>query len=1062
MSIAVSPAASAAPSARSDTPTEQRRSARRALLCEVCRVTGTTARVRAASAIGTDGAFLICEEPPEIGARFGFTFVLPLRPPATIDVDAVVVRRTQTGVGVRFTTISSRNRALLIEYTSHILADDAVKRLQREFGDVVRGTLVPAPLRDEALDALEAAARERAEAKLILGARRFHLVEARLSGIHGNRLSLEPTPSTTVPAPFSPAYVTFSRREVQYVFETVVLEPAGPELAVQVPDRIYSTERRARPRKSAPGATAHIDVPYAAGGGVVARVLDYDAGGFAIALPAGGLVLPGTRVPRCRLVEDGRVVAEGEATIRNVFPLGAHEIRAGFEFVRPVAERRSFDVRERRPLRRSLLDSARLFGWALRKRIAALLGRIPRLDEGHKIEVVRYRNPDREEIVGLIDRTPGATSPVDLAVVIAPAGAKRKETLGLLARTIVDNFQAVGRSAVVLRFDGIRAVGESANDPGCAEDGRPMLHYTLSQVGRDIDTSIRFIKKAVNPRRIVLVSVSFSAVPSRAFLARGKLPPIDAWVSLYGPADAGNVMIHLANGEDVCAAYRRGERGPRIFVGHQGLLEYLVRDAIEERLETLEDAIEDMGRIQVPVTWVVGAHDYWVPGERIRRLLNAPGGGVREVFEVPTGHLVRTGEEALETFKLVTESIAKHALDLPLNARDPDMAVAEARMKAETDRVRRARPDDARRYWKEHLFGASGGEEGYDILRTSGIYTRFLEQQHDIAEIFPGAHVADLGCGTGNFAELAVARAIAAGARLAISCHDVVPEAVERTREKIEARLGAAAPGVRALISYHCAPLDLEVSRLKPVHDFLSGVSHGIEALEGRIEGLPEGLPARLRRHYSPELHAILRGRQATVAQVRTLFPEASDDDVEAVLDLSQAARFLLGTNGTGLGQLARLRFPGAEGRSLRTDLPDAAFDRIVSSLVISYLYQPAETLGEYFRALKPGGTVVISSLKPNFDFSEAQVELIERIKSLPADRLPPGETRESMLAGLAAFSKFLALALELEEHGAFRFFDGSTLRALLQDAGFEEIRIFEGFGDPGQAVVARATRPRA
>jgi SAM-dependent methyltransferase len=216
----------------------------------------------------------------------------------------------------------------------------------------------------------------------------------------------------------------------------------------------------------------------------------------------------------------------------------------------------------------------------------------------------------------------------------------------------------------------------------------------------------------------------------------------------------------------------------------------------------------------------------------------------------------------------------------------------------------------------------------------------------------------------------------------------------------------------------------------------------------------------------------VLRGRRATAAELGALVPGASAADVEAVLDLSLAARYVRGELAPGdvagarepasASDLAfrRLRFPGATPR-IGADLPEAGYDRAVASLLLSYLFQPGDAVAEVHRALRPGGIFVCSSLKPNFDFSETHVESMRRIAEMPADALPPGETRESLLAALRGFSSYVATLVELEEQGAFRFLDAAALHQMLARAGFTEIQVFDGLGDPGQAVIARGVKAR-
>jgi len=1047
---------------------------RRALHCEVLSVQGTTVKVGSATSIGPDGAFLVAGDRIEPGTKLRFRFRLPLTPPATVDVGAVVVRATPDGVGVRFTEIASRDRSLLVQYAHHMTADESVKRIQRRLGDVAKGHLIPVALTDDARRALEAAARERTSVKAVLAARSFHVCDGALTPIEGERLTIE-TRADEPAAPFSAVYVAFQRREVQYVFESVVLEARGRRLTLQVPERIYSTERRARRRTPTEDATAEFLIPHAPGGILTAKVLDYDEGGFSVALPGGSLVLPGARLPGCRVTAGGKVVVEAEAIVRNVRALSTGEVRVGIEFAR-TEERATFEARETRDFKRPLGDRIRAVAAAAKSKLARLLGRAPERTLG--LELVRFRTSDKEEVVGILDRTTGAGeggAPVDVAVAISPALGKRKEAFALVARTIVENFEAIGKSAVVLRYDEVRSQGESWNDPECREEGRELNHYTLSQVGKDIDAAMKFLKRSFQPRKTALVTVSIGAIPARRFFATGRMAPVDSWISLFGCSDATDIAYQMSGGEDLFAQYKAGTRGKKVLCGIELTFERYVQDAIDLKGETLEDALVDMGAIKAPITWVVGTHDYWVRRERIRRLLDAPGGGVREIFEVPTGHLVKAGEEALETFKLVAESIAKHALGISIAARDPDLARFEAQTRREWGRVKKRTPGDAVAYWQEHLFGKEGEKGGYDIVRTSAMYARFVEDQIDALDLEAGRGarlvVADLGCGTGNISEALARRAVAAESPLALRCHDLVPEALPRTREKVEAALAPSGEAGRALVSIETGAIDLEVSRLKPVADFLSGASHGVEALAGAVEGLKDELPARLRAAYTPELHAILRGKKADAARVRALVPSLDEEDVDAVLDLSCAARFLEGRSlPDDLARtpavtaddlrLRRLRFRGAR-RALRTALPEATFDRAVASLVVSYLFRPGETIAEVFRSLKPGGVFVVSSLKPNFDFSETHIEVVRRIQEMPVSSIPPGETRAGMLEALRGFSNYVGLLVELEEQGLFRFLDGAALRRMMEDAGFVDVRIVESLGDPGQAVVARGVRPQ-
>ncbi len=127
----------------------------------------------------------------------------------------------------------------------------------------------------------------------------------------------------------------------------------------------------------------------------------------------------------------------------------------------------------------------------------------------------------------------------------------------------------------------------------------------------------------------------------------------------------------------------------------------------------------------------------------------------------------------------------------------------------------------------------------------------------------------------------------------------------------------------------------------------------------------------------------------------------------------------------------------------LNFDLPfeDCSFDKICNSLVLSYLNDPLLTAREFLRVLKPGGRIVISSLKPFADLSEVYRHFISISKN----------EQEIMAA-----RKLLSEAGKIKQKegmGHYRFFGDKDIKLILLAAGAKKIKVFRSLGN--QATVA-------
>jgi SAM-dependent methyltransferase len=130
--------------------------------------------------------------------------------------------------------------------------------------------------------------------------------------------------------------------------------------------------------------------------------------------------------------------------------------------------------------------------------------------------------------------------------------------------------------------------------------------------------------------------------------------------------------------------------------------------------------------------------------------------------------------------------------------------------------------------------------------------------------------------------------------------------------------------------------------------------------------------------------------------------------------------------------------------------------DAVLASLLISYLADPLAVLLEIHRSVRPGGRVVLSVLRRDADMSKLFVEGLSELRS----KAGGGVVDHGSLDEAARdYQNQAARLLDLEEHGVFRFWDEGEFAELALNAGFVDVRVIKGFGNPPQAIVLSATR---
>jgi ubiquinone/menaquinone biosynthesis C-methylase UbiE len=139
--------------------------------------------------------------------------------------------------------------------------------------------------------------------------------------------------------------------------------------------------------------------------------------------------------------------------------------------------------------------------------------------------------------------------------------------------------------------------------------------------------------------------------------------------------------------------------------------------------------------------------------------------------------------------------------------------------------------------------------------------------------------------------------------------------------------------------------------------------------------------------------------------------------------------------------------------------LASRTLDAVLASLLLSYVRDPEALLAEVHRILRPGGTLVVSTLRRDADISKIYVDsLAERYSERPREVFG-AHGAEDVDRSLPHFLNSASHIIDLEERGRFRFFDPGELNAMLEASGFADPEVSRGLGDPPQAVLVKARR---
>lgn len=586
-------------------------------------------------------------------------------------------------------------------------------------------------------------------------------------------------------------FLNFAIDSMPYFFSSFLLEKLDNSIIrIEIPAVIYQSERRDRSRFKPTGEDSKHIV-------IISDKQRFEEGEVVDSSPQGLGIIVTDRTARnlssnfrVRFVDGLRQGEEVFAEVRQCISL--HD-RAGWAHVGldvssvPRGEPLRFESRS------SVIPSTPLSRARQRWRILLAgtriasdhaLGKLRKKSrKPPEIRLIDYNNEKGERIRGIIDST-GDTKGAP-AVIIPPAWGKTKETVMPLSACLVSAFEASGQPLSVIRFDGVRKRGESHRDPECNFSGKHHHRFTFSQGFRDIKATLDFLDRSpeFQPSKRILLSLSASSIEARRAAADDSR--IDGWVSVVGAPDLQSAMRVISGGVDYAVGLERGiSFGLQEILGIEVDMDLAGRDAFQHSLAYLEDSRREMARIKAPITWIHGRYDAWMNSERARDVLSRGDTRNRRFIEVPTGHMLSTSREAIETFQLIAREVSRMAVGYEIEPVLPNLAEIEFRRQAERNRL----PEesvDLYAFWKDYLVGRDA-DLGIELLTNIAPYQELMQTQVDGLRISDGDVIADLGAGTGSFPQfLSAYRGRPKNVRVIEL--DLVRAGLERARTRLDA-----------------------------------------------------------------------------------------------------------------------------------------------------------------------------------------------------------------------------------------------------------------------------------
>jgi len=848
----------------------------------------------------------------------------------------------------------------------------------------------------------------------------------------------------------SPAFFSFTRNGASYFFSAKRKVWKDGYGKFQIPVRIYRGEKRAERRKVG-GGKIKLKMP-SIREPVPVQVLDSSLKGMQVEVYAEALsdVIP--------VIGGALEIAVGGETIPGEI---RHIVEHLGDMENRIVYRIGFETGIKRKPPNAITYNA--VNWIKTWRGPPMVLKNQNLLHSERIS---YKDHLGREIVGLL-HTSNPELPA-VVIIIPPAFGKKKESFAPLALTLLTNLTAAGENVAVLRYDGTNRPGESAGSN--AQMGNEMIEYRIDQSYTDLEATMNWVYHSgkIRADKTILISFDMAALETRRLQTSLGDSRADYWISVMGVVSAQGALKNMLCGLDIIANHQMGMPiGTINLLGQLIDMDKMAADIMHLGYATTSDAREAMAQIESPVTWICGTHDRWTASKEAWDIMSVASPGKRKLIEIPSLHNIHASEDSIASFQMISEEVLLQLTGSSSPTVMPDKSELKELMAKERERSMAKVSLDLPGFWKSYMLGESIDGRGYDNYGELAEFQEFVQMELALLKPMAGESIADMGCGTGLISKAILfdleSSAISLAGTKFIGI-DLMPELLIRANEKYE-KLSREKPRLKE-IEVTWKSLNLETSA--GIREVLRkpGLKL-IKQFKGKMRGISHECFDKLKTLDRKIMSEILSGKPIN-DYIRGIIEKNIGLNEALILeDINLCIRFIKGNlaqedlkanlrQGTGPlsnKQLQNLISSDLALRKLdfgswthdgKLPLESNSLNAILGSLILPFLLEPTETVKEFARMLKPGGRILLSTMKPDCDilaiFSGQALS-----KKLHEDNL---EKKRAVLGEEARL-------LSLEEDGWFQFLSEDELIAMMEKAGFVNIKISKGFGVPPQAIIA-------